>query len=42
VNLFEKVLEKSLMVNDFLERKHLESDHAHPSILKLRIDDPNE
>lgn len=31
-----------MMINDFLERKHLESDNSHPSVLKLRIDDPNE
>ncbi|KAL4481661.1 hypothetical protein ABPG74_007750 [Tetrahymena malaccensis] len=41
-NLVYSVLEKSLMVNDFLERKHIESDSQHPSILKMRIDDPNE
>lgn len=30
------------MVNDFLERKHLESDHSQPSILKFLINDANE
>lgn len=30
------------MINDFLERKHIEGDNSHPSILKMRIDDPNE
>ncbi|KAL4512805.1 hypothetical protein ABPG72_017490 [Tetrahymena utriculariae] len=41
-NLVYSVLEKSLMVSDFLERKHIESDSQHPSILKMRIDDPNQ
>ena len=29
------------MINDFLERKPLESEKAFPSIINLRIDDPN-
>lgn len=35
-------MEKSLMINDFLERKHLESENSHPSVLKMRFDDPND
>ena len=29
------------MINDFLERKPLESEKAFPSIINLRVDDPN-